>query len=43
VRQAFKWGAAHAYLEISLGKVLPKWKTTSTSSGSAQLLSALQN
>ena len=42
VRQAFKWGAAHAYLQKSLGKVLPTWKTTSTSSGSAQLMSALR-
>ena len=42
VRQAFKWRAAHAYLQKSLGKVLPKWKTTSTSSGSTQLINALR-
>jgi sugar (pentulose or hexulose) kinase len=42
VRQAFKCGAAHAYLQNPLGRVLPKWKTTSTSSGSVQPISALR-
>ena len=42
VRQAFKWGAAHAYLQKSLGRLLPKWKATSTASGSGQLIGALR-
>ena len=43
VRQAFKWGAAHAYLQKSLGRVLPKWKSTSTENGSVQLTSAIRS